>query len=872
MENYGDPPPNQYYPEEPYISSSDSENDLFKKFPVSSSESESETKQVIPKRHLKRGVRRTLKRYANAGIEAVNSLSKTRRRLNQNADDRRVQAREDIKYARRLPDLRNFQALATYGQSELDQRGIYKSLLQKIGTNGNTVYDNMMKDPIEPPKIELVRDFVNLNFLENIYIIVVRLDDGKEVRIPVTAYLVDSVIQSDDDMSVWYQLTDISLFPYEMIDGKLAALPTYARNVLDLDKMKDNIGIIEDIQWHFPHIEEVIDEAEETVRHRFIWNKNIANRLAKEAILKNLKQIAEEEIKRKLLQYEEFGLYKYNLETGTKENLKAQEDKLSAIDGQSNQLRLQGKSEKDILRLKIAQSTEAIKAAEINLVNAKNTKNAQVAAAQRNFEFTKGLLNFLSLPVTAVLAAADALGKALGQNFGLLDKFTGGIAKLVFDPAQVAKDGDATIKEAEGTLNKLKEGKAASQIALQNIDKQGGKAANKDAETLRKEKEAAEKEAQLILAEANKKLKTEQEQELLNIAQAYAEKNKKLELAGIKDNGDLAAAEQKERKVVLDKYAKEAKDLKDKEDKDAKDKEAAFQKELNKITLETKLEGIVDENAKAREQLLASYVQQRLDIDVNENLTAEQKSSLKLALATKEKQALDALQLTEDKRLAAKEITDLDARIAKNNADLEIERNLLNEKDILLKDAYAKKLITEEQYTAGIDANAKARTEIDKQETEAKVRNAEIASQLLNTIADVLGKNTAAGKVAAIASTTIDTYLGAQKAYTSQLIPGDPSSPIRAAIAAGIAVVGGLKNVKSILAVKTPGGGGGGSVPSISAAAPIAPPQPQAQTTTLDNRSINAIGNQTTRAYVVESDVTGSQQRMAAIQQRARFG
>ena len=314
-----------YLGEENYISSSDSENDLFKKFPVSSSESESETKQVMPKRHLKRGVRRTLKRFANAGIEAVNRVSKTRRRLNQDADDRRVQAREDIKYARRYPDLRNFQALVTKGQTELDKRGIYQSLLQKTETNGNTVYDNMMKDPIEPPKIELVRDFVNLNFLENIYIIVVRLDDGKEVRIPVTAYLVDSVIQSDDDMSVWYQLTDISLFPYEMIDGKLAALPTYARNVLDLDKMRDNIGIIEDIQWHFPLIEEVIDEEEETVRHRFIWVDNIANQLAEEAILKNLKQIAEEEIKKKLTQGEEVRLYKYNLETGTKENLKVLE-------------------------------------------------------------------------------------------------------------------------------------------------------------------------------------------------------------------------------------------------------------------------------------------------------------------------------------------------------------------------------------------------------------------------------------------------------------------------------------------------------------------------------------------------------------------
>ena len=557
------------------------------------------------------------------------------------------------------------------------------------------------------------------------------------------------------------------------------------------------------------------------------------------------------------------------LNQSTKENLKAQEDKLSAIDGQSNQLRLQGKSEKDILRLKIAQSTEAIKAAEINLVNAKNTKNAQVAAAQRNFEFTKGLLNFLSLPVTAVLAAADALGKALGQNYGLLDKFTGGLAKFAFDPAQVAKDGDATIKEAEGTLNKLKEGKAASQIALQNIDKQGGKASNKDAETLRKEKEAAEKEAQTILAEANKKLKTEEEQQLLKIAEEFAEKRKKLELAGIKDNGDLATLEQKERQAVLDKFAKEAKDIKDKNDKEAKDKEAAFQKELNKIILETKLEGIVNENAKAREQLLANYEQQRKDIDVNENLTAEQKSSLKLALATKEKQALDALQLTEDKRLAAKEITDLDARIAKNETDLQIERSLLGQKDTLLKDAFAKKLITEEQYNAGVEANSKARIEIDKKEADQRIALAQQSASALTQLSDIIGKETAAGKALAVSAALINTYLG----ITAGVKLGFPA----AIPAVAIAAMTGFSAVKNIIATKVPGGASGGSAgnmtsPSISALAPMAPAQPQAATTNISTQSINALGNQAQRAYVVESDVTSNQQRMAAIQQRARFG
>jgi hypothetical protein len=98
--------------------------------------------------------------------------------------------------------------------------------------------------------------------------------------------------------------------------------------------------------------------------------------------------------------------------------------------------------------------------------------------------------------------------------------------------------------------------------------------------------------------------------------------------------------------------------------------------------------------------------------------------------------------------------------------------------------------------------------------------------------------------------------------------------PALAAVAAGVAVAGGIKNVKSILAVKTPGGGGGSgsvSMPSVSTSAPITPQLPMAQTTNISQQSINDIGNQAVRAYVVESDVTSNQQRIAAIRQRARF-
>ena len=49
------------------------------------------------------------------------------------------------------------------------------------------------------------------------------------------------------------------------------------------------------------------------------------------------------------------------------------------------------------------------------------------------------------------------------------------------------------------------------------------------------------------------------------------------------------------------------------------------------------------------------------------------------------------------------------------------------------------------------------------------------------------------------------------------------------------------------------------------------PELPTAQITQLNQQSINDIGNNAVRAYVVESDVTSSQERITAIRQRARF-
>jgi lambda family phage tail tape measure protein len=96
--------------------------------------------------------------------------------------------------------------------------------------------------------------------------------------------------------------------------------------------------------------------------------------------------------------------------------------------------------------------------------------------------------------------------------------------------------------------------------------------------------------------------------------------------------------------------------------------------------------------------------------------------------------------------------------------------------------------------------NAKAIEEIEKIKQESKVQ---LASQAFGLMADILGRETAAGKAAAIAQATIDTYASAVSSYNS--LSGIPIvGPALGAVAAGLAVVAGLLNVKKIATTKTP--------------------------------------------------------------------
>ena len=188
-------------------------------------------------------------------------------------------------------------------------------------------------------------------------------------------------------------------------------------------------------------------------------------------------------------------------------NVTKQQEALDALSLQENSLRLQGKSEAEIRDLKIQQTNEVIAATEAQLVQMQKTKEAQVAAAQRNQDIAQGVIRFLTLPITILLATVDqltaAISKIPGIDIGsnLEEGFSGGIAGMIFDPVEVAEEGDATIKETEAQLAKLKSTRDGYKVQQQKEDQAAADKAKAD-----REKQAADELAAAEKLAAEKKV------------------------------------------------------------------------------------------------------------------------------------------------------------------------------------------------------------------------------------------------------------------------------------------------------------------------------------------------------------------------------
>ena len=136
-------------------------------------------------------------------------------------------------------------------------------------------------------------------------------------------------------------------------------------------------------------------------------------------------------------------------------------------------------------------------------------------------------------------------------------------------------------------------------------------------------------------------------------------------------------------------------------------------------------------------------------------------------------------------------------------------------------------------------------------------------------------------KAAGIAGAAVDTFKSATAAYASQLIPGDPTSVIRAGIAAAAATTAGLANINAIRKQRFETGSISETPQTPSPtleSAETAPTPPSLFGDEIIGSEIRQEGEAgirqggAVRAIVVESEISDTQQRLSTFRNRSEIG
>jgi hypothetical protein len=451
--------------------------------------------------------------------------------------------------------------------------------------------------------------------------------------------------------------------------------------------------------------------------------------------------------------------------------------------------------------------------------------------------------------------AIKATERELELNADKYDEFTQRKIKANLDYRknleELLKDEKLTEQERTTFIRQARE-KANREISRADKDRQA--AADKAAEDGRKKAQDAAKQQNAERAQVQKEgeaelVKLRDEATLAAIANETERALKAVDIQVAADRKRIEATKLSEglKQALLTeleaKGERERQAIRDKAAQDAIGNQSAF---ISSIAALIKK---LPELQKEQDEKNAERLQANLDLELEIRRMAAD------TLAEQRQVELDAINAEYDARVA---------RAAKTAEDIYLIEQLRAQKvdEVNRKSAESDKALA-------------------KMRTQQRVDQLEAISQVARDVAKVVGEQTALGKTLAIASAVIETALSAQRAYSS-LVGIPVVGPVLAPIAAGAAIAAGIKNIRTIQQTRIPGatGGAGGAIPSISApgagATATAPIAPQANAVvvgqTLNRDAINRAGSAATRAYVVESDVTSSQERIKRLERAARLG
>jgi len=507
-----------------------------------------------------------------------------------------------------------------------------------------------------------------------------------------------------------------------------------------------------------------------------------------------------------------------DLVLSTKETNKLNEKNLETLNNQTNILKAQGFTERQILKMKLDGQKKIVDGLIAEIEAQKIVNEEKVQGSIRNQNILKKTVEFLLIVPRTLLKlnefAAESFLKLINKvtqssvgkklfgfepinvDLGLTeraDELLDRATRFIFDPEATELEGQKEIEILEENLLKQRDALAGFELGILDLNK-------KAAETKKAADNKAQTEADKRAADARAKRLEEQAIEAQDLADF------------------LLTKEQLENEYFDSKLSKE-------------------QQEVNAV----------------REKYFDLIEQAKLygdDIAVLEEAQQTQINEIKKRYADEEDERV--------KEFRQKSIQDgLD--VIQNFASQSVEKyQSLNEQVLEDEKTLNKQILDNQNLTEKQKLKQLEKVQRDKQKLlDANNKRAEKVFNIQ--------------KKASIAAALITTYQSAVSAYQSQFIPiPDPSSPIRGGIAAGLAVAAGLANVNQIRKQKFTAATLGG-VPNISGnsigtggggEAPVIGP---ANTSTLT-------GQEPQRVFVTETDITNTQNNVAVIEGQSTFG
>lgn len=475
----------------------------------------------------------------------------------------------------------------------------------------------------------------------------------------------------------------------------------------------------------------------------------------------------------------------------SKAKFEASKKELETMDAQDNILKLQGKSEREILNLKIQKINAAIENGKIELQNVIKTSKAEETAAIRNYNLTKKVVDLIIsaalfmpklmlMPIDMAIKGANKISQALGLgkviafDMGktmddLQSQASSFIAGSIFNVEEVKAEGKKTRDELEKELLDLENKKAGFQLSIKDIDKKALDDSKKNAkEIVDLEKQIQEEKLKQIEdsnARAQQQAIMNAEERIKEIEKTVADEKQKAELIRLireNLNKELEALDA-EYYAKEEAAIKEANQLRIQQENEFADQIEALQEQNYQNTLtdeEKEIQAVNDKyfeletKAAGNAEQLAIIEQAKLNELNDINLKyAEQKKKTDEEIAAKEQEAIKKQWETMED--FAQKTTDF--FVQKSNeriAQLDKEIEAAEKQSETLKTLAAEGNINAQQSLAEQERII-AESNLRKQQEQRKQQRLQLANSVFSTYASKVE----AGSKNALAETIRDTTL-----------------------------------------------------------------------------------------------------------------